>query len=94
MSENVYVYECIRRNGEQVLVAFHDDHIGQNHDEPTGEMLARIPIAGTRARITHIITEIGQTEPRTVEVPVARGRLRVRLSEYPVFIEPMQDASE
>ena len=44
----------------------------QSHDEPTGEMLARIPIAGTRARITHIITEIGQSMTDAIEPCRAR----------------------
>ena len=87
LPEGVYVYECSVREGKKVLVAFYDDHIGQNHDEPTGEMAASIPWRGGRARVTHVITEIDQTEPKVELVQPRGGTLRMKLTEYPVFIE-------
>jgi len=84
---DVYVYECLLQNGRQVLVAFHDDHIGQNHDQATGETAAVIPVQGTQAKITSIITEIGRAVPKVRTVSVASGVLRTKLTEYPVFIE-------
>jgi len=84
---DIYVYECLLQNGRQVLVAFHDDHIGQNHDQATGEIAAVIPIQGTQAQITSIITEIGRAVPKVRKVGVAGGVLRTKLTEYPVFIE-------
>lgn len=84
---DIYVYECLVQDGRQVLVAFHDDHIGQNHDQATGETAARIPVQGSRVRITSIVTEIGKTTPQVREVDVAGGVLRTKLTEYPVFIE-------
>ena len=87
MPENVYVYQCTVKDGKQVLVAFHDDHVGQNHDEPTGQIAAEIPVPGRHARITHVVTEIGRTEPKVVQAGVDGGVLRLRLGEYPVFIE-------
>jgi hypothetical protein len=87
ISADIYVYVCLVKDGRQVLVAFHDDHIGQNHDQATGEIAAAIPFQGPRAQVTSIITEIGQTEPRVRKVDVADGVLRIVLTEYPVFIE-------
>jgi hypothetical protein len=84
---DIYVYECLVKDGKRVLVAFHDDHIGQNRDQPTGEVAAAIPVQGKRARVTSIITEIGRTDPRIQEVDVVGGVLRMKLTEYPVFIE-------
>ena len=84
---DIYVYECVVKDGRRVLVAFHDDHIGQNHDQATGEIAAKIPVQGTQAQITSIITEIGKTKPKIREVRVAGGVLRTTLTEYPVFIE-------
>jgi len=84
---DIYVYECLLRNGKQVLVAFHDDHIGQNHDQATAEADAVISVEGAQARITSIVTEIGQTAPKVRRVDVANGTLRLKLTEYPVFIE-------
>ncbi|MBC8876989.1 MAG: beta-galactosidase [Planctomycetes bacterium] len=87
IAADIYVYECLLQNGRQVLVAFHDDHIGQNHDQPTGEIAAVIPVQGTQAQITSIITEIGRAVPKVRKVSVASGMLRTKLTEYPVFIE-------
>jgi hypothetical protein len=89
MPEYLYVYRCTVRDDKQVLVAFCDDHIGQNQDQPVASMPAVIPVEGTRARISSIITEIGKTEPQVEEVAVERGQLRLRLTEYPVFIEAL-----
>ncbi len=84
---DTYVYDCLLQDNRHVLVAFHDDHIGQNHDQPTGKATAEITMPGTRARITHIPTRIGQTTPRVQEADVVNRVLRVTLTEYPVFIE-------
>ena len=87
MPENVYVYQCEVKDGHKVLVAFYDDHVGQNHDEPTGQIAAKIPLRGRHARITHIVTQIDRTEPEVVRAALDRGVLRLRLTEYPVFVE-------
>jgi hypothetical protein len=88
MPKNVYVYECIVRDGRKVLVAFYDDHIGQNHDEPLGVTQVEIPSSGMHAELTRIIKEIGKTEPVTERLVAKNGKLVLALGEYPVFIEP------
>jgi hypothetical protein len=93
MPENVYVYECLVTDGKKVLVAFYDDHVGQNHDEPTGQIAAGIPFSARHARITHVITQIDQTQPKVEQAGIDGGVLRLRLGEYPVFIEPADAAS-
>jgi len=90
MPAGVYVHDCRMRAGRRVLVAFHDDHIGQNHDQPTGSMNAMIPCSARQVRITRIITKIGQTAPDTQITDVAGGSLRIKLTEYPVLIEPVK----
>lgn len=82
-----YLQKPELRNGRRVLVAFHDDHIGQNHDQQTGEMAAAIPVQGAQIQVTSIITDIGQTAPKVRKLDVADGVLRIKLTEYPVFIE-------
>lgn len=89
--KNVYLYRCLRKDGREVLVAFFDDHIGQNHDQPTGETTATIAVGAGRARVTQIIRRIGQSRAKTVERKTAAGQLRLRLTEYPVFVEPIGD---
>ena len=67
MPEDVYVYQCLLDGGRIVLVAFYDDHVGQNHDEPTGRVRVELPLDGSSARVTHTITEIDRTQPRVEE---------------------------
>ncbi len=87
MPEFIYVYECVVRGGRKVLVAFVDDHIGQNHDEPVAEVDASVPFPDGPVRRTSIITELDATEPRTDLLKASGNRLRLRLTEYPVFLE-------
>lgn len=89
--EHVYVYECSRKDGGRVLVAFCDDHVAQNYGEPTARMPAAVPVEARRARVTQIVTRIGQTRPESAVRPVERGLLRLELTEYPVFIEAAED---
>ena len=89
MPENIYVYECIVRDDKKILVAFYDDHIGQNHDEPVGTTQAEIPFRGKHAKLTHIITTIDETEPAVEKVEVVDRKIRLTLNEYPVFLETL-----
>jgi hypothetical protein len=88
MPEYLYVYDCTVRGGRTVLVAFCDDHIGRDHDQPMPEMDATIPMPTGPVRLTHIITDIGATQPETETLAVTGGHLKLRLSAYPVFLEP------
>ena len=72
-------------------VAFYDDHIAQNHDEPTGVTVVDVPFHARHARLTRIITEIDQTEPRVEHLEASGGMLRLELGEYPVFLEARRD---
>jgi len=86
---DVYVYRCLVEGGKQVLIAFHDDHIGQNHDQATGKVAAAIRVKGRRVQITDIIREIGQRKPEVRNEKVTGGLLRTQLTEYPIFIESL-----
>jgi hypothetical protein len=89
MPKNTYVYECRVKGNRRVLVAFYDDHVGQNHDEPLGSGQLSLPLSGKYARVTHIITKIDQTDPIVERIETKRGKLNIPISEYPVFIEPL-----
>lgn len=87
MSEYVYVYECTVRGGRKVLVAFYDDHIARNHDEPAASTTALLPVGSRCARVTHIVTEVDETTPRVETLDAPGGRLRLELTGFPVFVE-------
>jgi len=89
MPEDVYVYECACRGARRVLVAFHDDHIAQNHDDPPADIQVAIPWSAKRVRITDIITKIDQTRPESRDQDLIDGTLRIKLTEFPVFIEAL-----
>lgn len=92
-SDSVYVYRCDCEGGRTVLVAFCDDHIGQNHDQPSATLTGAIRTPWPRVRVTEIVTQVGQTQPETQIRDVAGGRLRLTLTEYPVFIESADNAN-
>jgi len=83
-----YLYECTVRHGRKVLVAIYDDHVGRNHDQPLAPVKVEIPFAAREARITHIIAELDQTAPRVEHRKAESGKLRLEMTEFPVFIEP------
>ena len=87
MPEFAYVYECTVRGGRRVLVAFCDDHIGRNHDEPGPRVTVDIPWPTGSATLTHIPAAIGQSAPRVERLAASGGRLRVTLTELPVILE-------
>jgi hypothetical protein len=89
MPDRVYVYACTVRNGRKVLVAFYDDHIAQNHDEPLGSTRIELRFAEQRARVTHIIKELDATEARVEQLETKAGKLELEITEYPIFIEPL-----
>jgi hypothetical protein len=89
MSENVYVYDCTVRGGRHVLVAFYDDHIGQNHDQPTGTTHAVLPVGSRRVRLTQLVTDLDRLTPPSETRDAPGGRLPLLLTEFPVFVEPL-----
>ncbi len=44
MSDGVFVYRCVVQGGRNVLIGFCDDHIAQNHDQPTAKIETHIPL--------------------------------------------------
>ena len=90
LPQNIYVYECTVPAGRKVYVAFCDDHIGQNHDQPAASIDAAIPFPDGLVRLTHIITDLGVVQPKTEMLTALGGSLRLRLTEFPVFLEPTE----
>jgi len=87
MPEGVYVYECRVQGDRRVLVAFYDDHRGQNHDEPLGKTKATIPVPGPRTQVSSVIAGIDQTAPEVRRFATPDGALSLTLTEFPVFLE-------
>jgi len=83
----IFVYECTVKNGRKVLVAFFDDFIGQNEDQPTGSARFDLPFPGASAKVTDVITGLDQTTAKVQEMKTQDGKLPLILHEYPVFIE-------
>ena len=71
------------KDDRQVLVACHDDGIGQNHDQAMDETDATTPVRETQGQITSSITKIGEALPEVRMANVTGGVLRITLTEYP-----------
>jgi len=85
--KGVYVYENVVKGGKKVWIAFYDDLIGQNVDQPLGTKQYALPFAAKSATVTDVITEIDQTTATSRQVRTQKGKLPLLLTEYPVFIE-------
>lgn len=85
--EGVFVYENTVKNGKKVYIAFYDDFIGQNYEQPLGTRQYEIPFPGKSATVTDVITRIDQTTATSRQVAARNGKLPLLLTEYPVFIE-------
>lgn len=53
-----------------------------------GPVPVSLSIGAARATITHIVSEMGQSEPYSETVATEAGRLILRLDSRPVFVEP------
>jgi len=83
----IFVYENTLKSGKKVYVAFYDDFIGQNMDQPLGTAAFELPFPGESATVTGVITGIDQTVAKGQPVKTHDGKLPLLLTEYPVFIE-------
>jgi hypothetical protein len=90
MPEFIYLYECTVRGGRKVWVAFHDDHVARNHDEPPPSVAAVLPVGSRRVCVTQLVTDVDQTAPCVETHDAPGGRLRLSLSELPLFLEPLE----
>lgn len=88
-AQYVFLYECTVRDNKRVFVAFCDDHVARNHDEPPAVATAEVALGAEHARVTYSVTDLDQTEPKVEILPSPKGRLSLRVTEYPVFIEPL-----
>ncbi len=93
MPEHVYLYECTVRSGRKVYVAFYDDHVARNHDGKPGGATVQLPFNSRRVRLTHIVTQIDQTEARIETRSGSHSRLQIPLTESPVFLEPLDSTA-
>jgi hypothetical protein len=48
-----------------------------------------LPVGGGRVRVTHIVTDVDETAPQIETLDAQGNRLRLPLTEFPVFIEPL-----
>ena len=86
---DTYLYRCTLKDDKPLLVAFCDDHVGQNHDQPIARVAASVNVPWRDVHITHVITDIGQTQPNVDKAVVSNGKLKLELTEFPVFIEEL-----
>lgn len=86
LSKDIYAYQFTVKN-KPVTVVWNDEGRYYLATEKEPSVQLELPFAAAQARVTHIITEAGQTEPRVETINSTRGRLRLQLNGEPVFVE-------
>ncbi len=87
LGESIYAYRFTVR-GKPVYVLWREPGrlYFPDEEEPTPVQVT-IPFDTLHALVTHIVTEVGQTEPRTETLAVENGLLTLSLGSEPVFVE-------
>jgi hypothetical protein len=89
LGNGVYAYRFVV-NGKTVDVLWYDDGRYYQMGQAQPVMQVALPLPATEARITHIITVRGQTEPSVETAAANEGRLRLALDGAPVIIEAIK----
>lgn len=85
LGKNIYAYQFIVRNKPITVLWYDDGKYYLPTEEPSIQV--DLPLDGTQARITRIITETGQTEPKVEIVALSSGRVRLPLNGEPILVE-------
>ncbi len=89
LGKNIYAYQ-FAVGDKPVIALWYDD--GQSYlpeaHEPSAQV--ELPFAASRAWVTRIITEPGQTEPQVATLAAAEGRLHLKVDRTPVFVESLE----
>ena len=87
LGEGVYAYRFAVR-GKPVYVLWREAGRLYFPDEAEpAPVSVRVPLDASRALVTHVITDIGQAEPKTERLAVQGDGLSLLLGSTPVFVE-------
>ena len=82
-----YAYRFLVR-GRPVYVLWRDPgRLYFPDEEPPAPVPVRLPFPAAQATVTHLITGIGQSTPRTEVVAASAGHLTVTVGPVPIFVE-------
>jgi hypothetical protein len=85
---SIYAYQ-IKVKDRLINVLWAEDGVGQVIGEPKPTADLVLPTNSPTVTVTHVITQMGQTEP-IVEVIEAAGQITLTVSELPIFVEGLQ----
>jgi hypothetical protein len=86
LGENVYAYR-FGNNSKPIVVAWYEDVKASTKYPDKQSKKIHFPVSSYRVRVTHIITEIGQTEPKIEIVRAKDEKINLLLTDTPIFIE-------
>jgi len=75
-------------DGKPVYALWLEDGVQQMPGEKQASREAELDIGAGQARVTVIVTDLEQTQPRSQIMPTSKGKLSLSVTETPVFVEP------
>lgn len=88
LGQNIYAYR-FEKNSKPIIILWCEDVKAGFKYPKIQSRLIELPVSSDRILITHIITEIGQKEPKT-EITKAQGsKIRILLTDVPIFVEEL-----
>lgn len=87
LPEGVWGYRFTVRD-HPVYALWYDHGVVAWPGEAPAAISVSLPATGSQVTLTHIVTEVGQTEPKVETSPVEDGQVKLALDTRPVFVEP------
>jgi hypothetical protein len=87
LGEGVYAYRFVV-NGQPVYVLWREaGRLYFPDEEEPAPVQVTLALDAPSVLVTHLVTEVGQTEPQTETLAVENGQLTLSVGSEPVFVE-------
>jgi hypothetical protein len=88
LGENIHCFK-FTISGKSTFILWFENVRNEFSLPETSTTAVDLPVNAKRARITRIVTRIGESDPEETETEVADGHLEIRLSGIPLIVEEL-----